>query len=265
MGAAAAQAAVRVVRCRGLPVLRMLRLEEALLRKGSGCWALVNDGAPEPTVVLGISGKPREMLEEAAVAAAGVRVLRRFSGGGTVVADADTVFVSLIMDQAAVASVPAFPRPLMEWSEGMYRPLFGPHAPAGAPFSLTETDYVYGRRKFGGNAQAITRGRWCHHTSFLWDYRPELMRLLKYPPKTPEYRRGRAHRDFVGRLRDVLPSRQTLVDGGPWALEQAGFRLEEARLEEAEALLDLPHLRSTRELEAVVRGDEGVAYEKMKP
>merc|ERR1711903_31110 len=121
-----AGAAVRVVRCRGLPVLRMLRLEEALLRAGPGSWVLVNDGAPEPTIVLGISGKPAEMLEEEAVVTTGARILKRFSGGGTVVADADTVFVSLIMDQEAVAGVPAFPRPLMEWSEGLYRPLFAP-------------------------------------------------------------------------------------------------------------------------------------------
>lgn len=47
---------------------------------------------------------------------------------------------------------------------------------------------MFGERKFGGNAQAITKGRWLHHTSFLWDFRDERMRLLKHPGKAPEYR-----------------------------------------------------------------------------
>jgi hypothetical protein len=47
---------------------------------------------------------------------------------------------------------------------------------------------VFGHRKFAGNAQAITKGRWLHHTSFLWDFQGELMRLLKHPSRAPEYR-----------------------------------------------------------------------------
>jgi lipoate-protein ligase A len=49
-------------------------------------------------------------------------------------------------------------------------------------------DYVYGEHKFGGNAQSITKGRWVHHTSLLWDFHPPNMELLKFPPKSPHYR-----------------------------------------------------------------------------
>ncbi len=49
-------------------------------------------------------------------------------------------------------------------------------------------DYVFEQRKFGGNAQAITGKRWLHHTSFLWDYDPAAMALLKHPPRSPKYR-----------------------------------------------------------------------------
>ena len=38
---------------------------------------------------------------------------------------------------------------------------------------------------------------WLHHTSFLWDYRSELMQYLRHPAKTPEYREGRTHLDFL--------------------------------------------------------------------
>ena len=86
------------------------------------------------------------------------------------------------------------------------QPLFLPHAllpsccspfpPASIRYSSVLphccccccSDYVFQQRKFGGNAQAITGKRWLHHTSFLWDYRPEAMALLQHPPKAPEYR-----------------------------------------------------------------------------
>ncbi len=53
---------------------------------------------------------------------------------------------------------------------------------------LVYADYAYGERKFGGNAQAITKQRWLHHTSLLWDFSDARMRLLKHPSKAPEYR-----------------------------------------------------------------------------
>lgn len=54
-------------------------------------------------------------------------------------------------------------------------------------------DYAFGERKFGGNAQAITKGRWLHHTSFLWAFQPDRMALLRQPAKAPAYRAVRPH------------------------------------------------------------------------
>lgn len=66
-------------------------------------------------------------------------------------------------------------------------------------------DYAFAGRKFGGNAQSITGKRWLHHTSFLWDYDPERMALLRpNPPRAPAYRAGRGHQDFVVKLKDVI-------------------------------------------------------------
>ena len=48
--------AVRLLRLRGFPILHQLRLEEALLRADAGNWFVINDGTPQPSVVLGISG-----------------------------------------------------------------------------------------------------------------------------------------------------------------------------------------------------------------
>ena len=40
-----------------------------------------------------------------------------------------------------------------------------------------------GDYQFGGNAQAITKGRWLHHTSFLWSFDPANMLYLQMPEK----------------------------------------------------------------------------------
>lgn len=56
------------------------------------------------------------------------------------------------------------------------------------PSVISATDYVFGERKFGGNAQTITKNRWLHHTSFLWDFEDRNMELLRHPPKAPQYR-----------------------------------------------------------------------------
>jgi len=150
-------AVVRVVRTSGLGVLRQLKLEEALLRADASNWCIVNDGVDSPAAVLGLSGlvfqrtathnssaltpsrfsagrKPDIMLDLPLVKASGLAVVRRFSGGGTVVVDRDTLMVSFIFGAEAAPHVPCFPAPLMLWSEQFYSGVF--HDTAG--FRLRE-------------------------------------------------------------------------------------------------------------------------------
>ena len=47
---------LRLIRTRQLPILRQLRLEEALLRADAGNWCIINDGSSIPAIVMGISG-----------------------------------------------------------------------------------------------------------------------------------------------------------------------------------------------------------------
>jgi len=102
-------------------------------------------------------------------------------------------------------------------------------------------DYVLGQRKFGGNAQAISKDRWLHHTSFLWDYEQHHMELLKHPSRTPEYRAGRDHSEFIVPLKHVFEGvveRLDLVDGLATCLEMQGFIVQEGRVEEAEDAME---------------------------
>ena len=184
-----------------VPILEQLRLEEALLRADQGEWCLISTGAP-PAIVMGISGKPNELLNIKKVQQDCIPVIKRFSGGGTVYIDPKTVFVTWICN---AISIPAQPKPILKWSETLYQPLF--HG-----FEARENDYVFGEKKFGGNAQYIQKGRWLHHTSFLWDFDPKNMEYLTLPQRRPHYRQDRAHIDFLCTLRPHYPQKEALLE-----------------------------------------------------
>lgn len=109
--------------------------------------------------------------------------------------------------QADVAGNPLYPREVMKWSsDAFYAPIFNglrtAEAVAARPFLLNEHDYCFGDQKFAGNAQSISRARWVHHTSFLWDYHRDNMSLLLLPEKRPDYRADRPHTAFLTRLKE---------------------------------------------------------------
>ena len=61
-------------------------------------------------------------------AAAGVPLVKRFTGGGTVVVDGDSILTSFIMHgPTAVPGVPCYPRPIMSWTEGVLGRVFAAH------------------------------------------------------------------------------------------------------------------------------------------
>ena len=276
MATPAASNVVRLVRTRGLCVLRQLRLEEALFRANAENWVIVNDGAPRTAIVLGISGKPHRLIDVAAAHRDDILTIKRFSGGGTVVVDAGTQFVSLVMNGDAIPDTPLFPRPLMRWTRDLY---------AGVPGKLSsgvfrdipnwrlhENDYVVAtetstapirdddeegsapppprgvRRtrdakmtkttflKVGGNAQSISKTRFVHHTSFLWDFDAATMaKYLVVPEKQPAYRENRPHGAFLTPLSEWMDDRDALRDRLPGALRALGLAVREASLADAEA------------------------------
>lgn len=235
---------VRLIQCRGMAILRQLQIEEALLRKSGDNWCLLNDGSSEPAIVMGISGKAHELLHEEESKEAGVQLIKRFSGGGTVIVDENTLFATLIMAQPAIPDVECYPRSIMRWSQEFYNPVFLPYG----DFSLQEHDYAFGQRKFGGNAQAITKQRWLHHTSLLWDFDPARMQLLKHPSKIPEYRAGRSHLDFLCRLNEFTQDRERIFGAIVERLETIGFTVQAVDVQEAEEYLKLDYLRSNKVL-----------------
>ena len=248
-------------------MLRQLRLEETLFRANDENWAIVNDGAPRRAIVLGISGKPHRLIDVAAAHEDDVLVIKRFTGGGTVVVDADTQFVSLVMNGDAIPNVPLFPRPLMRWTGDLYGGVVGTNDDTGVfrdlpNWRLHQDDYVVETRselasndrddrvdrvdargdeprsflKVGGNAQSISKTRFVHHTSFRWDF--DVATRTKYlavPAKQPAYRENRAHEAFLAPLSRWMADRNALRDRLPGALRARGLVVREASLADAEA------------------------------
>ena len=262
----------------GLSVLERLVMEECLLRHNESNWLIVGAHSAHPhrfiqtstpdymigsenpnsAIVLGIGGKPNALLNKELVRKEGCLAIKRFSGGGTVVLDHNSIWTTIIGRKSSIP-IDAFPNAIMEWSA---EELFGPtfyrlrrrqkimekrsngnskkqrptlvmdnkscgaaensgkvvqlerhessvlkaDQPSVPQFALRENDYVLGERKMGGNAQAIVKDGWLHHTSFLWDFDEDNMAYLKLPDKRPEYRLDRSHRDFLVTLSETYSS-----------------------------------------------------------
>ncbi len=215
------------------PILDQLRLEEALLRTDQRNWCLINQGS-SPAIVMGISGKAERLVHPDSP----LPVIRRFSGGGTVVIDANTLLVTLICNRSAL-SIEPYPEPILRWMASLYSPLFS------QGFALSENDFTLHGKKFAGHAQYLSKDRWLHHSTILYDYDDQTMDYLLLPERQPKYRQNRPHRDFVCRLNEHLADPSLLFQG---LLEQLTnhFTLVEASDLDVHGILNRPHRKATR-------------------
>ncbi|XP_020260830.1 uncharacterized protein LOC109837132 isoform X2 [Asparagus officinalis] len=100
------------------------RGEERLLRTSSDNWFIVNDGTIHPAIVMGLSGKLSELVELKHVLHDSIPVIKRFTGGGTVIVDDRTIFAALICNKVDVPRVQLYPRPIMSWTGKLYEEVF---------------------------------------------------------------------------------------------------------------------------------------------
>lgn len=222
---------------KNLSIFEQLQLEEALLRTDTQNYCLINVGSP-PAIVMGISQDSKLVVNRETHQQNPVPLIRRFSGGGTVVVEPSTVFFTLIVNHDNLPVKP-FPKEVLGWTEKLIRPAF-----QGLPFALRENDYVLGEKKCAGNAQYFTKGRCLHHTTFLWDYTPALMDLLLHPPKEPSYRQNRPHSDFLCTLKPYFRTQEEFTGAIQEALS-GHFKPVPVTLEEARHTLERPHRKST--------------------
>lgn len=222
-------------------IYEQLQLEEALLRSTEKNWCIFNHGSPQ-SIVMGISGKPGELIDVNKVQKEPLPVIKRYSGGGTVIVDSNTLFVSFIF-QKEDHDFPCYPEPILRWSEAFYK-----ESLAIPGFHLRENDYVIGEKKCGGNAQYIKKNRFVHHTTFLWDFAQENMEYLLHPPKAPKYRQDRPHHEFLCKLKDHFSSPEDFFASLEMTLQNR-YHLESTSPEKLISFLASDHRKATTHIE----------------
>ncbi len=178
-----------------------LALDEALLlaaESGDGGEVLRLWEWPRLAVVLGSGCRLAEDVEEAECVADGVPILRRSSGGGTVLLGAGCLLYTLILDyhrDPALGEIRPSYRYILGRLAAALSEGVGPVEPAGI------SDLAILGRKFSGNAQQRKRAFLLHHGTLLYAFDLGLVsRYLREPARQPDYRGGRDHRAFLRNL-----------------------------------------------------------------
>ena len=191
-----------------------LALDEALLLRaeaGDGGEVLRVWEQQRPAVVLGAGCRLTDDVDEAACQADDVPILRRSSGGGTVVLGPGCLLYTLVLDsertpelagirssyafilsRVAQALSPLTPTPLPPGERGRGE---------GGLEAAGISDLAAAGRKVSGNAQQRKRRYLLHHGTLLYAF--DLTRVGRYlppPPRQPEYRAGRDHAVFLSNV-----------------------------------------------------------------
>lgn len=187
-----------------------LALDEAMLieaDEGRGAPAVRFWEPRDYAIVLGASCRVGDDVRADACRADGVPILRRSSGGGTVVIGPGTLNVAVILPEDAAPGLSA----VREAQHYVLDRIAAAVRRAGRPVTvLGHGDLSLDDRKCAGSAQRRLKHWFMVHCSLLYDFPIErVVRYLAMPARQPDYRRGRDHADFLVNL--DLP-RQTLVD-----------------------------------------------------
>lgn len=152
-------------------------------------------GGP-PAVVMGSSERPEQVVDAEACARLGVEVLKRSTGGGTVLQTGDVLNYSL------VTPAPTSLDPKYGFRPGLdvVCAILDAFGLVGRPEGTS--DVAVGCRKISGNSQARRWKAILVHGTLLVDFDYRLAdAVLKHPAKEPAYRQGRTHREFLVTLR----------------------------------------------------------------
>jgi lipoate-protein ligase A len=154
-------------------------------------------GGP-PAVVMGSSERLEQVVNVEACARLGVDVLKRSTGGGSVLQTAGVLNYSLVTPAPTNLDLKAGFRPGIELVCAILRGF-------GVVGRLEGTsDVAVGDRKISGNAQARRWKALLVHGTVLIDFDHGLAEaVLKHPPREPAYRRSRSHREFLVTLRSL--------------------------------------------------------------
>jgi lipoate-protein ligase A len=178
-----------------------LALDEALLLEaeaGRGGEVLRLWELPHFAVVLGAGCVLADDVDEVACQLDRVAILRRSSGGGTVLLGPGSLCYSLVLsyerDPTLCAVTPSYAYILRRVGDVLAGLL------PGIEWTGT-SDLAAAGLKFSGNAQQRKRTHLLHHGTLLYDLDLSLIgRYLRMPGRRPEYRGQREHTAFLRNL-----------------------------------------------------------------
>jgi len=147
----------------------------------------------ETVVVVGSSSRLEEEVDRDACRRLGARIVRRPSGGATIVLGPGCVVYSVV--ERLSADMPSIDR----LHERFLAPLCEAFGRRGLSAVRRGTsDLVVGDRKFSGNSLRVKKRAVLYHGTFLDAFDLSLIdSLLPHPPREPDYRGSRPHRDFL--------------------------------------------------------------------
>ena len=219
-----------------------LALEEALLdsaEDAGGGEILRLWESPRHFAVLGYSCKVRDDLHYERCLKEALPVLRRASGGGTVLQGPGCLNFSLILKISANPSLQNITR-TNAWVLEKHREVFGARLGTGVEVEGV-SDLTFRSLKFSGNAQRRRRVYLLFHGTILNAFDTALMsRYLTLPPRRPAYRGERGHETFAANIPLATEEIKTLIRKA-WPCENT---LPDAPLKKMRALLESRYLQS---------------------
>jgi lipoate-protein ligase A len=188
-----------------------LACDEALLdaaEAGAGDEVLRFWEPREHFVVVGYANKVVAEVSVAACETHGIPILRRCSGGGTVLQGPGCLNYTLVLRITADGpfhNIGSANRFIMERNRAAIESLFRTFNLQPSTFNLSirgHTDLAIGERKFSGNSQRRRKHFLLFHGTFLLNFDLALIsKLLPMPSKQPDYRESRPHADFLTNLK----------------------------------------------------------------
>ncbi len=161
---------------------------------------------PNRAVVLGRGSKVDLEINVTNCQEDDIPLLRRLGGGCSVFLDEGNVIVSLVAPARGFGRINHYFRLISSWLiKGLDQIGIPDIKQAGV------SDLVLGEKKIGGACLYREQELVFYSTTLLVSPQIELMeRYLLHPPREPEYRKRRCHRDFVGSLE--TPSISSALD-----------------------------------------------------
>jgi lipoate---protein ligase len=160
---------------------------------------------PQLSVVLGRGSRVEHEVDLPACRRDNVPVLRRSSGGSTVLVGPGCLLYSVVLSYRQLPQLRRM-ETLHRWVidrllAGVAIAARSAAVPGLECIAAGVCDGVWQGRKVSGNALRCRRHWLLYHGTIIYDFPLDLMgRYLRQPPRQPAYRQGRSHQEFVTQL-----------------------------------------------------------------